>query len=347
MLSPFSPIHWPSSALTLLVEYALTAPNEIYSDFTQPWWIFIVLGSLERSGPSESILGALSSIDTSGPHPGPLRITPPCLGTAQQLNFTFLFGFLPKFNRFSQFKLRCKAQIQALHLMSITHAPCQKGNPLARSATKRSKLVMNKKNRVHSGPWFPCSSCRRSMNSYPIAKNFIPPERWGEDLSNGVLIVAMRLCLTKLRKFVHWSMHCDTARVHSGPWFPCSSCRCSMNSYPIAKNFIPPERWGKDLSKGVLIVAMRLYLTKLRKFVHWSMHCDTARVHSGPWFPCSSCRRSMNSYPITKNFIPPERWGEDLSNGVLIVAMRLCLTKLRKFVHWSMHCDTVRELFAS
>ena len=36
MLSPFSPIHWPYSALTLLVEYALTAPNEIYSDFTQP-----------------------------------------------------------------------------------------------------------------------------------------------------------------------------------------------------------------------------------------------------------------------------------------------------------------------
>ena len=24
--------------------------------------------------------------------------------------------------------------------------------------------------------------------------------------------------------------------------------------------------------------------------------------------------------------------------------MRLCLTKLRKFVHWSMHCDTAREL---
>ena len=33
MLSPFSPIHWLSSALTLLVEYALTAPNEIVFSF--------------------------------------------------------------------------------------------------------------------------------------------------------------------------------------------------------------------------------------------------------------------------------------------------------------------------
>ena len=110
MLTPFSPIHWLFSALTLLVEYALTAPNEIYSHFTPPRWIFIVLGSLERSGPSESILAALSSIDTSGPLPRPLQTTPPCLGTAQ-LNFTFLFGFLEKFNRCSQFKLRCRAEI--------------------------------------------------------------------------------------------------------------------------------------------------------------------------------------------------------------------------------------------
>ena len=140
MLSPFSPIHWLFSALTLLVEYALTAPNEIYTHFTPPLWIFIVLGSLERSGPSESILAALSSINTSGPLPRPLQTTPPCLGTAQQLNFTVFFGFLPKFNRFSQFKLCCKAHIQALHLMSITHTMCQREIPWH---APQQKEVMN------------------------------------------------------------------------------------------------------------------------------------------------------------------------------------------------------------
>ena len=149
MLSPFSPIHWLCSALALLVEYARTAPNEIYSHFTPPSWIFIVLGSLERSGLSESILAGLSSIDTSGTLPRPLQTTLPCPGTAQQLNFTFLFGFLPKFNRCSQFKLRCKAEIQALHLTSITHAPCQREIPWH---TPQQNEVMHKQICLHSGP---------------------------------------------------------------------------------------------------------------------------------------------------------------------------------------------------
>ena len=80
---------------------------------------------------------------TSGPLPRPLQTTPPCLGTAQ-LNFTFLFGFLPKFNRFSRFILRCKAEIQAPHLMSITHAPCQREIPWH---AHQQKEVMNKNSR--------------------------------------------------------------------------------------------------------------------------------------------------------------------------------------------------------
>ena len=85
---------------------------------------FIILGLLERSGPSEYIMVALSDIDTQEPLPPPLQTTPPCLETAQQLNFTFLVGILPKFNRFSQFKLPGEAEIPGLHLMPIKHATC-------------------------------------------------------------------------------------------------------------------------------------------------------------------------------------------------------------------------------
>ena len=86
---------------------------------------FIILGLLESLGPSEYIIVALSDIGTPEPLPPPLQTTPPCLGTTQQLNFTFLVGILTKFNHFSQFKLHGEAEIPALHLMPIKHATCQ------------------------------------------------------------------------------------------------------------------------------------------------------------------------------------------------------------------------------
>ena len=57
----FSTVIWRSRVRTLLMEFVCTARNQIYSHFSSPGWNFIILGLLERSGPSESILEALSS----------------------------------------------------------------------------------------------------------------------------------------------------------------------------------------------------------------------------------------------------------------------------------------------
>ena len=104
------------------MSFSLTGPNEFFSQFSLPGWIFIILGLLERSGPSESILVALNSICMAVQLLCPVETTSRCLGKAQQLDLTFFFGFLFQVSRFSLFKLRCKAEIHVLLLVSITHA---------------------------------------------------------------------------------------------------------------------------------------------------------------------------------------------------------------------------------
>ena len=58
VLTPFTPANCLSSAMTLLVSFSRKGTNEFFSQFSSPWWIFVILGLLERSGPSESHPGS-------------------------------------------------------------------------------------------------------------------------------------------------------------------------------------------------------------------------------------------------------------------------------------------------
>ena len=126
------------------MEFGCTARNQIYSHFSSPGWNFLILGLLERSGPSESILEALSSTRATS-MTSPNWPTMPRNETTTQSQF--FIGSLLKFNRFSRFKLLCKAEINALHLMSITNAQGKREIPW--HAPKNCE-VTNKKIRNHS-----------------------------------------------------------------------------------------------------------------------------------------------------------------------------------------------------
>ena len=66
------------------------------------------------------------------------------------LFFFFFFFSLLKFNRFSRFKLLCKAEIHALHLMSITHAQGKREIPW--HAPKNCEVTIKKIIRDYSSP---------------------------------------------------------------------------------------------------------------------------------------------------------------------------------------------------
>ena len=135
--------------------------------------------------------------DTPGPLPPPLHTTPPCPGTAQQLNFTFLFGILPNSTDFHDSncaaKLRSKRFICCLSCMRrVKGKSTSTFKTTTKSWTKQFEFTQGRDFRVHpvAAQWF-FILLRRTL--YPRKKG------WAQDLSNGVLMVAMRLCFKELR----------------------------------------------------------------------------------------------------------------------------------------------------
>ena len=82
----------------------------------------MIYGSLKRPELSEDSLVVSTSLGMPESRLCALEDALACLRIAKQLHNTFLFAILLKLNQTSRFKLRSKAEIQALCLMSNTHA---------------------------------------------------------------------------------------------------------------------------------------------------------------------------------------------------------------------------------